>query len=717
MNKTMIMDEGGQVTVRRGSHGVPHVAASSLAAAHWGMGYAHAWDRGMQMLLMLILGQGRASEFLDSSDETLEVDRFFRRMNWTNGAAEAPAQFTDETRACCEAYCAGANARFAEKVPWELRLLGYKPSPWIPEDSILISRMAGYVSLSQSQAEIERLFIQMVQAGVSRAQLEELFPGNLDGFDEELIKSINVVERIVPAGVLWKRIAPPMTGSNNWVVAPGRTASGKAILCNDPHLETNRLPNVWAEMTFDVDGFNATGATMPGMPALLLGRTPDLAWGATYTFMDTVDSWVEDCREGSFLYEREWKAFDRREEIIKRKGKAEVRETFFENNHGVLEGDPHVAGRYLATRWSGANSGAVSLNAANAMWNVRTVPEAMECLGTLETAWNWVLADSAGNIGYQMSGLLPRRREGVNGFMPMAGWLAENDWQGFVPHSELARSLNPDCGYIVTANQDLNHLCEHDPINMPMGSYRAERIEEVLSRNGECTIADMQALQYDVYSRQAAPFMDILRPLLPDGGIADTLRNWDCCYSLDSHGAVLFERFYDALVEDVIGNGGVGEDVARFILDESGILVDFYQNFDRILLAENSLWFGGRSRETVYRVALDRALVSSPPRWGNINRLPLENILFGGKLPPILGFDRGPVPLRGGRGTPHQGQIYRAAGRGTSFTPSYRFVTDFAESGIHSNIAGGPSDRRFSKWYCSELENWVNGDYKKLDTP
>ncbi len=702
------------LNISRGLHGVPHIEAKSLDDAYWGMGYCHAMDRGMQTLLMRILGKGQASEFLDSSDETLEVDRFFRKMNWTNGVDDEETKLTPSAKQCCQAYCDGFNARLDQKVPWEFKLLGYTPTPWTIRDSVLVTRIAGYISLAQSQSEIERVFVEMVQAGVERDKLNELFPGNLSDLDEELLRKVSLTERMVPEGIGWKHQIPSMTGSNNWVISPKRTASGKAMLCNDPHLEVNRLPNIWSEMSFRIDGQSAKGATMPGLPALLLGRSPDLSWGATYTFMDAIDSWVEHCKGNSYLKEGEWFPFRQRVEVIHRKKKPPVEITFYENDHGVLDGDPGVEGFYLSTRWSSAQSGAASLNAAHAMWSACTVEDGMNVLAGLETAWNWVLADSKGNIGYQMSGLMPLRREGVTGFVPLKGWEKENDWQGFVPQEELPRELNPERGFIVTANQDLNHLGSVDPINMPMGSYRADRIAEVLEANDSCTIEAMKALHYDVYSPQAKLFMDILRPLLPDSPNAAILRDWNYSYDPDSEGAFLFEQFYVSLLELIIGSNGLGTDVVDYLLNESGTLTDFYQNFDRILLSSQSAWFNGSSREELYRNALDRALAVTSVPWKEVNTVTFEHILFQGKLPRWMGFDKGPVCLRGGRGTPHQGQIYRAAGRGTSFAPSYRFITDFSEECIHSNIAGGPSDRRFSKWYASELDAWLNGEYKEL---
>src|SRR5690606_37444290 len=149
------------------------------------------------------------------------------------------------------------------------------------EDCILISRMAGYLTLSQSQGEIERLLVELVQAGAGRAHLGEVFPGGLDGPAVGLLRGVERGGRIVPFA-LWGSAAPRMMASNNWVVAGSRTASGAPILANDPHLEVNRLPNVWCELVLRSADRWAIGATMPGLPGVLVGRTQDLAWGATY---------------------------------------------------------------------------------------------------------------------------------------------------------------------------------------------------------------------------------------------------------------------------------------------------------------------------------------------------------------------------------------------------------------------------------------------------
>jgi penicillin amidase len=703
------------IDIWRDEHGVAHVRAAREPDLYWGQGVVHATDRAMQMLVMRILGQGRLSELLDSSDASLDVDIFFRRMNWRGDAQPEVDKLTPAASEHLEHYCDGVNSVLEKKYPWEFKLLGYRPEPWRPEDTIMIARMLGYVTLQQSQAAMERLFVEMVQAGTSEDRLEELFPGLLGGLDIELLNKVKLNERVVPLEVFRQAGATRMMASNNWVIAGAKTASGKPLLANDPHLEGNRLPNVWCEIALHMADRYIIGGSMPGGPSVIVGRTPDVAWGATYAFMDAVDSWIERCKDGKYFREPDqWTAFDERREIIERKKKEPAEITFYENEHGILDGDPYQEGYYLATRWAAGRSGATTLCQMLKMWDVKTVEEAMDTMGRVETAWNLVFADRNGNIGYQMSGLMPKRRPGVSGLVPLPGWKKENDWEGFVSPEDLPRVFNPAEGYFATANQDLNQYGKVNPINLPMGPYRAERINDLLREGTGLASQDMFRMHFDVYSPQAERFMEILRPLLPNTPQGDVLQAWDLRYSADSKGAHLFEAFYQRLYEEVFGEGGLGRDIVKFLAEQTGIFIGFYLNFDRVMLSEKSGWFRGEGRENLYRRVAADALAVEPRPWGQSRRYMLRHLLFGGKLPAVLGFDRGPVTAIGGRATIHQGQLYRTAGRLTTFVPSFRFVADMATDDYHSNLEGGPSDRRFSRWYCSDLKNWLTGKYKKV---
>lgn len=713
------------LSIVRDDAGVPNVKALSFADALWGSGYAHAIDRGTQLQMMRILGQGRVCELLSDSDESLAIDKFFRRANWSGNVSDQLAKMDVAALALAQSYCDGLNAGLAAVSLSTLKVLGYQAEPWKIQDIILISRMTSYLTLAQSQAEVERFFIELTQAGIATEALAELFPIDPKTFDRDLVESIQLEERIVPQELIWNLALPRMMASNNWVVSGSRTQSGRAIMANDPHLEVNRLPNVWCEQSLSWQGGSVIGMGMPGMPGVVIGRSEHIAWGATYTFMDTVDSWVEDCRAGQYRKDEAWHDFDQRVERIKRKKHQDVELTFHESEHGVLEGDPMVDGKYLSTRWIAADSGASSIMAALQLGRIQNVKEAMATLGQIESAWNWVIADAEDNIGYQMSGLMPKRCDGWNGFEPRAGWDSANDWLGVVDTADLPQAYNPESGFIVTANQDLNHLGKACPINMPMGNYRATRIEEVLASHQEHDLSTMTALQMDVYSKQASLFLDILFPLLEEKGEKSpcyhALTCWDHCYDLDSKGATIFEAFYRLLRKEVFGlqKMGMGKDVIDHLSNDTGLFIDFYQNFDQVLLAEDSVWYRDLSRDEAFLIAFEKLKAENLDlnlTWGEQNTIEMNNIVFQGKLPTVLGFDTEAIPFMGGRATPHQGQVYRSAGRNTSFGPSVRLVAEMGEACLHTCLAGGPSDSRFSVWYKSGLNDWLEGRYKKLES-
>ncbi len=704
------------ISVFRDKNGVAHINGASLADLYWGQGFAHGTDRLMQMCLMRVLGQGRVCELLHDDDESFRIDVFFRRMNWSKNISKELEKLNVEDHAALESYCQGINAAMTKSYPWEFKLLGYHPEPWKPKDCLLMSRMLSYLTLAQSQAEIERLFVEMVQANICQEKLDELFPGILAGLDRELLAKVTLGERIVKPASLWNQAIPRMMASNNWVLHGKKTLSGKPILANDPHLEGNRLPNVWYEVVLIGNDRYMMGASLPGIPGVLSGRNNDVSWGVTYAFIDSIDSWVEQCEFGRYFRSADdsWHEFDVRKEIIRRKHNPSSTINCYENEHGLLDGDPTKQGYYLATLWAAADAGIATIAASINMWSVANVHEAMEKVRKIETGWSFVMADSHGDIAFQMSGLVPIRKKGISGFIPLNGWEAENNWQGFYPPDLLPSCINPPEGFFVTANNNLNDYGTVKPINIAMGSYRADRIAQLLKEGKSLTCADMYKMQFDVHSLQAELFMAILKPLLPDTPQGNILKAWDLAYDGDSKGAYLFELVMKCLYHDVFALNGMGEQIVKYLAKESGTFIDFYDNFDQVLLQPESVWFNDKPRDEVFQAAAARALKLMPQKWGQVQQLTLKNIFFDGKIPEILGFDKGPITVIGGRATIHQGQIYRSDGRETSFMPTIRMVTEMGRHELHSNLLGGPSDRRFSKWYANDIGRWQKGSYKLI---
>jgi penicillin amidase len=711
------------VSMRRVEGGVVEMTANSDDDLARGLGFAHAHDRQIQMMLVRLIGQGRLSECLRSDDETTEIDLFMRDMGFARLAERDAAEVGGEVRAWAQAYCDGVNAYLQHaRRPWEFVLVGYRPEPWRIEDTLLTIGLMSYVGLAQSQEDMERLIVQALRAGVSLQRLKTLCAPHLDAVDDELVallKQVREVRGLVPDAVRFLEALPKVMASNNWAVSAERSASGHALQCNDPHLECNRLPAVWYEWVGCLPDDFRLGITMPGVPGLVMGRTRMLSAGFTYGFMDMVDLFVEEIRDGQARRSGGWEPVDERVERIERKGSSPIEVQVRQTTHGVIEADPHTKlddGLYLCRAWSGQLGGAArSLEALYRRQHATDVAAGMETLREVSISCNWLLADRHGHIAYQQSGLLPRRKH--SGLHPVQGWDSQMAWDGLVPAEELSHTLNPPGGVLATANQDLNQPGRPLSINLPMGSYRVDRIEALLSEKAKLDLEDMKRIQRDLYSLQAERFLELLRPILAELPGAEVLLEWDGRYDAASRGATAFERFYEGVLREVFGKGLFGEEAWDAIAGTSGIVVDFYHLFDAVLLGEDETWFGEEGRDALFRRVLAEVLIEPVPTWGEVRQVTMTNLFFGGRLPRFLGFDHGPFPLEGNRATVVQGAIYTAHGRTTTFTPSYRYLTDLGTDEAHTVLAGGPSDRRWSQWYRTDIERWLRYQYKTLGRP
>jgi penicillin amidase len=190
-------------------------------------------------------------------------------------------------------------------------------------------------------------------------------------------------------------------------------------------------------------------------------------------------------------------------------------------------------------------------------------------------------------------------------------------------------------------------------------------------------------------------------------------------YLKESQAACLFEEIYSELMEEVFGKGLFGVEAWRHLVAETSVVVDFYHIFDKVLLGNEPSWFGPGEREQLVQKVVERVLKRFPnpnlvPSWASRQRFMMTNIFFQGKLHRFAGFDYGPIVLNGSRATIAQAVIYKSNGRTTTRAQSFRFITDLATSEAHTVIAGGPSDRRFSEYYASDIRRWLNCKYKVL---
>lgn len=708
----------GSVSIRRTEHGVPRITATNREDLCYGIGYAHGTDRLVQMMLVRALAQGKASQYFSGSTDLIQMDSYMRWLDLEKGIDIEIDKISPDVKSEIRAYCAGINQVLADRNrPLEFVLTGYHPEPWHIRDTILTAKTLSYLGLVQTQGEVEKFIIQLIQHDIDDDRIRSLFPGIKESIDRSLIRQVQLQEEIIPSG-RWHTVIPQLHSSNNWVLSGKKTASGQPILAADPHMEVNRLPAFWYEMIWEVDGNQSMGITLPGVPILVFGRTSHFAWANTYGATHMIDYFIEDCRGGEYFYEGKWIPFEIRYETLRPKRRDPVKLTFYESRHGLLEGQPDYPGKYLALAFAGRqNEGAEIFNIMMRIDDIRNVIQAQHRFRYIGLpAFNWVFADREGNIGYQLCGKAPKRPEGVSGLLPMPGWDADFEWQGFEDPDDLPRALNPESGYFATANNDVNRYGTAKPVQLHSSSYRYQHIMETLEREKSIDRDRVQLLQYDTYSKQAERLMPVIEPLLPETENGNLLREWDYRYSQNSEAAHLFESLYPVIITTVFGTHGIGEEAIRYLFDNTSIFTTYFEYFDSVLVDENSPWFMETDRKTQLKETIAKVLNVRPRSYGKTCTFDLKNLFFAGRLPAFLGFDVKKVSLCGNRATIPQFQQFRLMSNPVVIGPSYRMIVEMDRDGMWTNLPGGPSEDRFSKWYTSDLQNWIHGKYKNLDS-
>ena len=544
--------------IERDEQGIPHVIAASEHDAAFGLGYAHAQDRLWQMEMNRRIAAGRLSEILGPA--ALDTDRFLRTLGIRRAAERICEGFDPEHRALADAYAAGVNAFLATRsgpLPVEFVLTrAPAPEPWTAADSVGWSLMMAW-DLARYSHMMELRRLELAQR-FSLAELNDIYPPypgeappatadyvdlyRLMGLRQAgLTDSVHRLVSLAPAAGFG---AGDDVGSNNWVAAGRRTVSGKPLLAGDPHLGL-ATPSLWYFAALTAPGVNVIGATLPGVPGVLLGHNDRVAWTFTNTGVDQQDLYIERINPSNpdeYATPEGWTAFGQRTETIRVKGGDDVVMTVRETRHGpVLSGLAAIDKGFanpqyvLALRWSALEPDDRSFAAVRALNKSRSAAEAEAALGQFQlVTQSAVFADVDGEIGMIVTGRIPMRRpdNDLQGIAPAPGWDPRYDWAGYLPFGEVPRMRNPSSGILVTANNrivgsEYPHHLTHDWF-LP---YRARRIEELLNDRARHDATTFKAIQADIRSQAALDLMELLRdsrPLTEAGRDAMTrLARWD----------------------------------------------------------------------------------------------------------------------------------------------------------------------------------------------
>lgn len=714
----------------RDDNGVVHIHAPTWLDALYGLGYAHATDRPTQLLFGRCVAAGRTAEKIADKPELIETDRFFRRAGLSRNLAVEARRLPSELDHQLSAYCSGVNdglRQIGRTLP--MWATGYQPEPWDIEAVMLIGNLLSYGGLVVTQQSNERLIVELIHSGVRQELLQELLDPLLDDCDFELLKRIKIANRLSDHALELIADLPRLAGSNAWAVAPQRSATGHALLSGDPHLEVNRLPAIWYEAVLSWPGQSVLGATLPGCPLFAVARTKQLAWSVTYFKADTSDSFIEDVRLGeqaAWQYRRgdEWRDFNVRDEVILRKDAPAESVRVYQSDVGTLETDPHDIGPglHLASAWSGTAEGAGrSLHTFLGLIECRTARAAMDWVRHCpQPSLSWVFADRDGHIGWQTNGWIPRRREGISGLLPIPAWDRANHWQGWLDVDSLPSEYDPPRGYVATANETPEVDNHAQLVSQPLSSYRRRRINERLDALPQATLADMQALQYDVVSTQARDLLTLWLPMLDDGPLKQTLLNWDYSYAPERVEPTLFAYLYRNVLLSVFGqdtgmHGGLGWRRLVYLTSRVGFSTMIVSCVDRTLQRERSLWWQGRDLHELVRSAAAQVNMQDTPSWAEFNQFRFTNRFIESRwFGSALGIQTRPLPMRGCHATPFQGHVITAGRRETTFAPSYHFVTDLGTVEAWTNLPGGSCESWLSRWYKNDIALWMHGQYKSL---
>ncbi len=682
--------------------GTPGIWAHDVGEAYWGYGFVHGRHRALQTLLLATAARGRLAETLLPRRDLLALDLLVHRLDLPRRGEVEAERVPAPASLWLDLYLAGLRAGLAKSgTPFELRLLVARLP--MPDRAAVVSALmlSAYLGLAQGQERMERALVDLLAAGANARMLATLFAPHLDGWEPERLRTL-------PQGV-----APSMPwfgssgGSNAWAVSGDRSASGRPMLCGDPHLQVNQLPALFMEVRARVGDDWWLGATIPGLPGLAVGRNQSLAWSGTFACADNVDSTIETLSQGQLVrgasaHEPVLRATD-----VRRRFKRALQVTFRQSEHGVLAGDG-ADGPVLATRWCGDQKAGESLAAYMRLPTARDCDEAERMLAGAGThSLHFVLADRGGDIRYVQLGRVPRRSGAWSGLHPVAAG-DERRWVGFYEGASLPREGGRD-GMIISANEARTAAGGAVLSTLPQPNYRLRRISDLLAGVARHDAKSMQAIQLDVLSPQGLRLSPFFLPALPAGPVKQALLRWDGSYSAAEPGAHAFELAYRASLSALAPT--LGGELFRHLLAESELSVWWCDALDR-WLADPETWRGAHGPALCAALATVAGLAPRP--WGEVQTCTARHLMFG---EVGLGWNRGPFALPGSRATVCQGNLVRIDGATLAVGPAYRFVTDLGDDGAWTSLPGGIDGSRFTATYTCWLDDWRQGIYHRIAPP
>lgn len=720
------------VSVRFDSLMIPHIFAQNDADLYLAQGYVTAMHRLWQMEFQTHAAAGRISEIL-ATDDILNFDRAQRRLGMVYGARRAlQAMEEDPTTAIMMAkYTEGVNRYIQslsyDELPFEYKLLDYKPEPWTAlKCALLLKNMAQTLDIGDKDMEMTNALKLFGKETVDLLYPDQEGVGdpivdNAGGWKFNPIK-IDTVALAMPTELIKVKKLPgsdPTTGSNNWAVSGSKTATGSPMLCGDPHLRLS-LPSIWYAIQLNAPGVNSMGVSLPGSPAIIIGFNDSIAWSVTNAQRDLVD-WFKITFDGEnrekYLLDGKWIPTEKVVEEIKVRGKPTFYDTVRYTYWGPITYDERFRAENdhagYAFRWIAheKSNEALTFHKLNRAKNHSDYMEALDVFSL--PAQNFVFASVSGDIAMRIQGRFPVRRPEEGKFV-LDGSRSSFGWQAFIPNEQNVMSKNPARGFVSSANQlPVDPTYPYYYTGTSYEAYRNRRINQVLSQTQTIQVNDLMKLQNDNYNLKAAESLPAFLHMLDSAHLKGAeltaysiLKSWDYFNNAESEGASYYEAWWDSLMPLIWDE-----------LEKEGAALSRPTTYNTIKLIKEKpdlSFFDIQStpeKETagdVVRKAFSIA-IEGIEKWKQENAATVKwadykDSFIGHLLPPMRALS---IPVKTGGNH----DIVNAHSR--THGPSWRMVVSLEKTGVKSwaTYPGGQSGNPGSKHYADMLERWTSGKY------
>jgi len=726
-----------ETSVIRDKNAVPHIYADNTHDLYFALGYAQAQDRLFQMDFYRRVARGRLSEIFGK--DLIDADRYLRTMGFMRTAKVQSKRMNGHTLVMIDAFTEGVNYCINNcPLPLEFKLLGYNPEPWVPLDSIAIGNLLAFRLASWAYKNELFNYLACQKMGKDKASLlVPVYPVDaVPVMDEPGISGMTKMTKA--SHDFLGTFACREIASNNWVIAGKRTESGKPMLCSDSHEEDPEMPTQRYMVHLSGPGIDAIGAMFPGMPVFICGRNRHISWGVTNFNLDNQDLYIEKINPGNpgqVMFKGKWVDMKvMRERINYRDGKKmsskdiEIRIT----PHGPIINDvedglgktPISIRRVEAEPWS----------VLDAFYRVSTATNWKEFRKALSIygagPQHFVYADSKGNIGYTGAGNCPVRAYSADAIAPVNGCNGRQEWRGYYPFEKMPKEINPERGFIATAN--------NSPVrgrySIPLGEYRgmpyrAERITEMIESKSRLRPEDMIEMQLDVKSNMAArlvpEFVRILNASIKKDEIAylDELLKWDYMAKAESTGASIYEVMITRIKYEIFHDEMGDLLFEKFVSDKTSstnLMVDLILNkpdsvfFDKTETKKNETLNDAVMASFRYAVSfLGDKLGNDVSRWhwGDLHQIEFRHILGHEKMLRSF-FNFGPSPFGGDEHTINRAGFDDNKPYKVNITASIRYIIDFGKPDASMAVLSTGQCAQLSSRYRTDMsKKFLKGRY------